>query len=44
MPADAVPVVAAVCAAFSLFIVVVGGVSLWVNLSSPGRDAEPGRD
>lgn len=44
MPADAVPVVAAVCAAFSLFIVVVGGVSVWVNLPSSGRDAGPGRD
>jgi hypothetical protein len=40
MPADAVPFVAAVCVAFSLFIVVVGGVSTWVNLSDR-RDGSP---
>lgn len=37
MPTDAVPVVVAVCASFLLFILVVGGVSTWVNLSA-GRD------
>lgn len=32
MPEYAVPVVVAICAAFSLFITVVGGVSVWTNL------------
>lgn len=32
MPAESIPFVAAVCAAFSFFVVVVGGVSVWVNL------------
>ncbi len=34
MPAESLPFVAAVGAAFSLFIVVVGGVSIWTNLPS----------
>lgn len=34
MPPSAVPVVAAIIAAFSVFIVVVGGVSLWSALPS----------
>lgn len=37
MPAEAIPVVVAVCAAFSIFIVVVGGVSTWVNLGEDRR-------
>lgn len=32
MPAEAVPVVAAVVAVFATFMVVVGGVSIWTNL------------
>lgn len=41
MPAEAVPVVAAVCAVFSIFIVVVGGVAAWVNLPSSRETAGP---
>jgi hypothetical protein len=32
MPESAVPIVVAICAAFSLFIIVVGGVSIWTDL------------
>lgn len=32
MPESAVPIVVAICAAFSLFIVVVGGVAIWTDL------------
>jgi hypothetical protein len=32
MPAETVPYIVAVCAAFSLFILVVGGVAVWTNL------------
>lgn len=32
MPESAIPVVAFVVAAFSLFMVVVGAVSIWSNL------------
>jgi len=32
MPEYAVPVVVAICAAFSLFIIVVGGVAIWTDL------------
>lgn len=39
MPAEAVPIVVAICAAFTLFIVVVGGVAAWVNLPAAGRSA-----
>ena len=35
MPATAVPVVAAIIAAFAFFIIAVGGASLWTSL--PGR-------
>lgn len=37
MPAEAIPVVVAICAVFSTFIVVVGGVSTWVNLGEGRR-------
>lgn len=32
MPAQAVPVIVAVLAFFAVFIVAVGGVSIWCNL------------
>lgn len=32
MPADVVPYIIAICAVFSLFILVVGGVSVWTYL------------
>jgi len=32
MPESAVPIIVAICAAFSLFIIVVGGVSVWTNI------------
>lgn len=32
MPESAVPVIVAICAAFSFFVIVVGGVSVWTNL------------
>lgn len=32
MPESAVPIVVAICIAFSLFIFVVGGVSIWTAL------------
>jgi len=32
MPESAVPVIVAICAAFALFIIVVGGVSVWTHL------------
>lgn len=31
MPIEAIPVVAAVIAAFSIFIVVIGGVAIWAQ-------------
>jgi len=37
MPEYAVPVVVAICAAFSLFIIVVGGVSVWTNTPDRNR-------
>lgn len=42
MPPSAVPFIAAIVAAFAVFIVVVGGVSIWTGL--PARrtgDTEP---
>lgn len=38
MPATVAPVVIAICAVFSLFILVVGGVSVWSSL--PDRDKQ----
>jgi hypothetical protein len=35
MPLEAIPFVGGVIAAFLLFIVVVGGVSIWSSLPSP---------
>lgn len=32
MPADVVPYIIAICAGFSLFILVVGSVSVWTCL------------
>lgn len=32
MPESAVPIVVAICAAFSLFIIVVGGVAICTDL------------
>lgn len=37
MPPEAIPFVGAVVVAFALFIVVIGGVSVWSSL--PRRDA-----
>lgn len=37
MPESAVPVIAAIIAAFSVFILVVGGVSIWTYLPSAGN-------
>lgn len=42
MPEYVVPVVAAICAAFLLFIIVVGGVSIWTYL--PDRKNPNGPD
>lgn len=36
MPQSAIPVIVAICAVFSLFIIVVGGVSIWTNLPDRG--------
>jgi len=46
MPPSAVPIVAAIVAAFAVFIIVVGGVSIWTWLPSRkagdgGEGAEP---
>ncbi len=35
MPESAIPVIAAIVGLFSLFMIVVGGVSVWSNL--PGK-------
>lgn len=43
MPPSALPVVAAIIAAFSVFIVVVGGVSFWCALPSRRPDKPDGR-
>lgn len=37
MPAEAFPVVAIVIAAFSIFMIVVGGVSIWCNMDDQPR-------
>lgn len=42
MPATAIPVLAAVVAAFAFFIIAVGGASIWT--SSPGRPGEDRRE
>lgn len=36
MPAEAIPVVGAVIAAFVLFMVVVGGAALWTSIPDRG--------
>lgn len=38
MPPSAVPFIAAIVAAFAVFIVVVGGVSIWTSLPSRWTD------
>lgn len=38
MPAAVTPVVLAICAVFSLFIIVVGSVAVWSSL--PDRDKQ----
>lgn len=37
MPAEAIPFVASVIAAFVLFMVVVGGVAIWSSIPSRER-------
>lgn len=37
MPAAVTPVVLAICAVFSLFIIVVGGVAVWSSLPERER-------
>lgn len=42
MPPSAVPFIVAIVAAFAVFIVVVGGVSIWTGLPSGGTgDGDP---
>lgn len=42
MPAESIPVLAAIIAAFAFFIIAVGGASLWTAL--PGRlHQDPGK-
>ena len=41
MPAEAIPVVGAVIAAFFLFIIVVGGAALWTALPSRTPSDDP---
>lgn len=37
MPADVVPYIIAICAVFSLFILLVEGVAVWTYLPDPNE-------